>query len=319
MNIVWKLILDGFLPSIRIFADYKLIDLEPSHFHGLSTSMKLLFIGCASRDRIHLETREKSFNTTGGAAFYSALAACAAGAEVTLLAPKPDFEFCKNLDSLKFEWIGPKTSSDAFPHLEIIHHGNDRATLIAASWAAESELSPAYLPANLDEFDIVHIAALSSAKRQLDFLRAIKHQSKCKISAGTYGKIAYGETVAVRELFSNCDFIFMNENESNALFDTLNFPLKPIAKQIICVTQGRLGATIYSGETSINASAKEVIEFDPTGAGDTFAGTFLASIDHLGSLDEVLRLSLDRATLNITKEGPEAILELLADAGSRRN
>ncbi len=299
------------MPSIRIFADYKLIDLELSHFHGLSTSMKLLFIGCASRDRIHLETRAKSFDTTGGAAFYSSLAACAAGAEVTLLAPKPDFEFCKNLDNLKFEWIGPKTSSDAFPHLEIIHHGNDRATLIAASWGAESELTPAYLPANLAEFDIVHIAALSSAKRQLDFLRAIKHQSKCKISAGTYGKIAYGETGSVRELISNCDFIFMNENESKAIFEPTSFPLKPIGEQIICVTQGRLGATIYSDGMSRNAAAKNVTEFDPTGAGDTFAGTFLASIGKSSNLDEVLRLSLDRATLNITRAGPAALLELL--------
>lgn len=272
--------------------------------------MKILVIGCASQDRIHLELANKSFSTAGGAGLYTALAARAAGADVTLLAPVPDFKLSDNLPSSGFHWIGPETTQENFPRLEIVHHGSDRATLLGASWGAESELVPSLLPSNLSEFDIVHIAALCSAKRQLEFLRAIRARCASKVSVGTYAKLAYGETESVRELFSLSNFAFLNENESKAVFDENAFPLTPREDQIMCITRGKNGASVYSAQDAFHLAACSVIELDPTGAGDTFAGTFLASADNQ-SIEQITKLAIERAALNIAHEGPSAILNII--------
>jgi sugar/nucleoside kinase (ribokinase family) len=240
---------------------------------------RLLIIGCASRDVIHLEPQSCTVNCLGGAGFYTALAAQVNGVSCTLLAPKPpEYDSVCAEHRINFEWIGPQASEDNFPHLEIKQHGNDCATLVNAGWGAESLLQLDALPADLRSFAIVHIAALSSASRQLDFLKAIRAQSSCKISVGTYARVAFGETSVVRELVSACDYAFMNENESNAIFDTAQFPLNPSVNQIFCVTRGRLGASIYTNDAELIVPGLPVHEYDPTGAGDTFAGPMLASL-----------------------------------------
>lgn len=274
--------------------------------------MRILVIGCASQDTIHLEQSSQTVHCLGGAGLYTAVAASAAGAQCTLLAPRIESpklssdleqEFC-------FDWIGPQVSEADFPRLEIRHHGNDRATLCGASWGAETLLTPDMLPADLSEYSIVHIAALSSAGRQREFLQAIRARSLCKISIGTYARLAYGETDLLREMIRTSDFVFMNENEAKAAFNSEVFPLKPEEGQIICVTHGRDGAVIYSGEKVLRLNGIQVKEFDPTGAGDTFAGTMLACLAQQRTVAESADLAIQRSALVITQAGPAAICQL---------
>lgn len=248
----------------------------------------------------------------GGAGLYTAIAARAAAAEVTLLAPRPaSIDAAQLSPRSNFFWIGPACSDLEFPHLEIRHHGNDQATLVAASWGAESMLTPQLLPSDIQKFDIVHIAALSSAEKQLEFHQAIRAKSKCKISAGTYAKIAYGETDLVRRLFSNCDFVFMNENESKAIYNEADYPLKANDNRVICITKGRNGAQVFSKDIALDLPGLVVEELDPTGAGDTFAGTFLAAIAQQNSIEQSAALAIERSALVITKPGPSAITALI--------
>lgn len=272
---------------------------------------KILVVGCASTDIVHLEQKSITVQSNGGAGLYTALAALAAGVECTLLAPKPQDISALGLKSVgKLEWKGPLANSSEYPHLEIIQHGNDRATLCNAGWGIEPNLTPEFLPTNLSHYAIVHIAALSSARRQLEFLRAIKNKSNCKISAGTYARVALNETKTVRELIKQSDFAFMNQNEANILFDD-QFPLQAEDQQIICVTRGKNGAAIFSKKEKLDLPGKQVEEYDPTGAGDTFAGTMLASLAQGRSLQESAQLAIGRSALVITESGPLAINALI--------
>lgn len=273
---------------------------------------RILVIGCVSQDKIHLEQVSKTINTVGGAAYYTALAALAAGSSVTILAPRPKITPDRLFDlPLSLKWIGPQVPEEEMPALEIRHHGNDRATLCGASWGAEQSLTVDFLPADLDQFSVIHIAALSSANRQLEFLEAIKTRSMTLVSIGTYAKLAYGETDLVRKLILNADFVFMNENEAKALFDPRSFPLSPRQKQIICVTKGRNGASVYSVSNQLDLAAAGVEELDPTGAGDTFAGTLLAALTQGKTLIESAELAIERSALVVTAAGPSAVLKLL--------
>lgn len=273
---------------------------------------KILIIGCASTDLVHLEQKSISVHSNGGAGLYTALAAMAAGGDCTLLAPKPESISNLGLKSLeKLHWIGPIAKNDDYPHLEIVHHGNDRATLRNAGWGLEPHITPLLLPENLSDYSAVHIAALSSANRQLEFLNAIKTQSTCKISVGTYARVALNETETVRKLIADSDFVFMNENEASIIFDQRDFPLMPAPEQIISITRGKCGASIYSKQLRFELSGMQVEEYDPTGAGDTFAGTMLAALLQGHTLQEAGRIAIERSALVITEAGPLAISALI--------
>lgn len=279
--------------------------------NSLNARPKLLVIGCASNDILHLEPVNKTVRCPGGAGLYTALSAQAAGAKCTLLAPKPDGFVFIDSDKAGIEWIGPKAGRSEFPHLEIRHHGNDKATLCSAAWGAEAALTPNWLPSNITDYSIIHIAALSSAVRQLSFLQEIRSKSNCIISVGTYGKLASGETSLVRELVRACDFAFMNENEASYIFNEQEFPISTGSGKTICISRGRQGASIYNKNLILSLQARSVNELDPTGAGDSFAGTLLGKIACGCTLEEAAEAAVYRSSMTVTEAGPAAILKLL--------
>ncbi len=274
----------------------------------------ILVIGCASVDTLHLEINGKleKHMTVGGAGLYTALAAAGCGADVTILAPrpKPMQERFLLLEKVT-HWIGPNVSGTRMPELEIIHHGSGKATLLKAGWGAEEMLRPEILKAELQDqvFDIVHVAALSSAKRQLEFCRFFKGSRNLykRISAGTYAKAILNDRNAARQMGDLVDLFFMNENEANLLYGS--DAIEPRGEQIIFVTAGRDGATLHQSTGAIKLSAKNANEVDPTGAGDTFCGATLAGLSNDLDAETSAKLAIGFASKVIEKPGPSYWLD----------
>jgi len=149
--------------------------------------------------------------------------------------------------------------------------------LLDASWGAEVELSPAALSFDPRQMAIVHVAALSSARRQLEFVQAIRAQGTPRISVGTYARLVENETDLVRQLWQLADCFFMNANEARGLFGSIDrAQTRPDA--LLYVTLGDQGALVIEGERVTRVAAHAVDERDPTGAGDTFCGATLAGL-----------------------------------------
>lgn len=277
----------------------------------------ILVIGCASLDTIHVEKNgsRTTYETIGGAGLYTALAA-RMSIPVTLYAPKPK-PMPKALELVEqlLDWQGPTCHPDAVPRLEIVHHGGGKATLLNASWGAESMLTPEQLPA-LEGTHIVHIAALSSAKSQYDFLIRCRQQQGVAISVGTYAKLVYQATEEVRKLFDASDYFFMNDNEANGLFQSGELEA-PRERPKFFVTDGENGATVYDGAQKFKIPTSQIIELDPTGAGDTFCGATLAHILHNMPIEEAAEVACDLASQNVAQIGPNFILENLQKSKSR--
>ncbi len=180
----------------------------------------------------------------------------------------------------RVHWTGPAVASEALPRLEIEHHGEGKATLLGASWGAEVKLTPLALSLDKPQVTIIHIAALSSAQRQLEFVQAIRAEDgeqTPRISVGTYARLVDNEIEVVRQLFQLADCFFMNENEAQGLFGTIDRArTRPGA--LLCVTLGGEGALVIEGEHVTHVPAHAVDERDPTGAGDTFCGATLAGL-----------------------------------------
>ena len=237
---------------------------------------EILVIGGASLDVLHLSGQ--TVTAAGGAALYTAAAAWRAGAAVTLLAPRPD-PLAELLQpaAARFPWIGPIIDPDQLPRLEIAHYGGGKAALLSARWGAEALLTPADLPGDLSGYRFIHIAALRSAQRQVDFLRGCRQRGATRISAGTYGHVVYDETATVRALFEQADLFFLNENEANGLFGSVDAACTAAGK-LLFVTLGERGALVIQGETITSIAGQDAHEVDPTGAGDTFCGATLAGL-----------------------------------------
>ncbi|MCS6774472.1 MAG: carbohydrate kinase family protein [Anaerolineae bacterium] len=241
----------------------------------------ILVVGCVSLDRIHVGGQ--SHDTIGGAGLHTALAARFAGAHVALVAPRP-----RTLTPLlqaaakRLAWFGPTTDLAHMPRLEIAHHGDGKATLLGADWGAEAWLTESHLPDDLSRFAIVHIAALSSARKMLEFLHACRARGATRISAGTYYKIVRDEPATVRAIFEQADLFFMNENEAKGLWGDLRV-VGRVAKRtredaLLFITFDRRGAVVIAGEQATPIPAEPAQERDPTGAGDTFCGATLAGL-----------------------------------------
>lgn len=236
----------------------------------------LLVIGGASLDILHFAGRIAT--AAGGAGMYTAAAAHQSGASVTMLAPRPDpVPDPLRPVAARVEWLGPLVQPDQMPHFEIAHYGSGKARLVNALWGAEAVFSPDDLPVDLSTYRLVHIAALRSALRQLQFLLACRERGARCISVGTYARVVEREAENVQSMLEQADLFFMNENEACALFGSSeNAYITP--GRCLFVTLGEKGVLVVQGGYVTQIRAPQVDELDPTGAGDTFCGATLAGL-----------------------------------------
>jgi ribokinase len=247
--------------------------------------LDLLVIGGASLDVYHLASGE-TVHSPGGAGLYTALAASCSGSRTGMFAPRPDpLPEPLKVTTERLDWFGPIVPPDQLPSFEIAHYGGGRAALLNASWGAEMLITPENFPGDQITASIVHIAALRTAERQLDFAKYFAADfrsypnfgSLTRLSAGTYSKICVSEPDTVRELIRLCDFFFMNENEATLLFGGAD-NVKARAGQIIFVTLAERGALVIQGDHVTHVPGHPADDLDPTGAGDTFCGATLAHL-----------------------------------------
>ena len=271
---------------------------------------RILVIGTASLDILHLNLLQppQTIHTVGGAGLYTALAAAKAGAHVTLFAPKPTTMPQALQPAAKLiEWIGPICEADNLPRLEIAHYGNGKAELKGASWGAELTMTPEELPDDLSDYAFVHIAALSSAQRQLEFLNACRQRSATQISVGTYARLVHNQSDTVRELQTTANLFFMNENECKGLFGSIE-AAHEAENAILFVTLGERGALVLHNHKRLALPAQVTNEQDPTGAGDTFCGATLAKLAQGEEIEQAARFGGKWAAKTIAFPGPFALL-----------
>lgn len=267
---------------------------------------KLLVIGGASFDVLHLEDR--TFECVGGAGMYTAMAACRCGIQVSMFGPHPDPfpERLKPIAGHLVGWLGPDVSPEQMLQFEISYRG-EKTEYLKASIDAEKTLSPTTLPADLSEFEIVHVTPLGDVLKQLSFIHACRQRGAKQISAGTWLGEAAGRPQLVRDVIEQTDYFFMNDLEAKAVFGSLE-SAKTEPGKVLFVTLGAQGACIIQGDTSTCVSRVPADVLDPTGAGDTFCGATLAYLlQHQHPIMAARQASALAAEM-IGQVGPTALL-----------
>ncbi len=268
----------------------------------------LFIIGTASLDTLHLP-QQPPVNTIGGAGVYTALAAHKSGSRTGLFGPYPD-PMPPALEPVakRLNWRGPHITAEEVARLEIAHYGGGKAQLLNASWGAEPNFTPHNIPTVVTEAGIVHVAALSSAQRQLTFvqtLRALK--PTLRLSVGTYGRLVYEQTATVQQIFALADLFFMNENEATGLFGSVE-QATTSGDRLLFVTVGERGAWVITATQRTHIPAIPTTEVDPTGAGDTFCGATLAHLSRGLSAVAAAQQAVGLASQTVSHVGPQALL-----------
>ncbi|MDH3734060.1 MAG: carbohydrate kinase family protein [Gemmatimonadota bacterium] len=261
-------------------------------------------MGSPSVDLLHF--RGRSERSAGGAGLYTALAARRAGADVTMVAPRPDPmppELVAPAALLR--WRGPTVAADALPHFEIAHEPGGRTTYIRGVWGSEGHLSADDVPRDLQP-GLAYVVPMMDSTRQVEIALRLKEEG-WSVGCGTYGGATRKHRDVVLRSIELADVFFCNENEAHALFGDVESASTEPGK-LLFITRGERGARVVQGAHATDVQGVAVEELDPTGAGDTFCGTTLAFLSRGAHPVIAARHAVAAAAEMVTGVGPETLL-----------
>ena len=137
---------------------------------------------------------------------------------------------------------------------------------------------------------------------------ATQNQVKTAITLSDPGIVSYFKDGLKEMIGSHVDYLFCNEAEALAFADTTDLEsaaktLQSIASTVI-ITIGEKGALIYEQNTTHKIPGIPVNAIDTNGAGDAFAGAFLAGVCQNKSSEESGKLGCLAASQVVTVFGP---------------
>jgi sugar/nucleoside kinase (ribokinase family) len=193
---------------------------------------------------------------------------------------------------------------------------NHRDTL--GTWLNVLETFEPKLPPGWQESELVFLANIDPKLQQrvLDQVKAPK-----LVVMDTMNFWISGMRDEVVRTLARVDALIVNDEEARQLAGTPNLiraarAIQKMGPRTLIVKKGEHGALLFQGDSVFSAPAYPLEEvFDPTGAGDTFAGGFMGYLAKAGQVDDA---HLRRAVLYgsalasycVEKFGPDRLRDL---------
>ncbi len=252
--------------------------------------MSLLVVGSVAFDSVKTPFGEVEEVLGGSATYFSTAASYFT--DVSLVAvvgddfPEAHLTFLKergiNIDGLErsagrtFRWKG-----------EYSYQLNEAKTL-------ETELNVfetfhPNLPESYRDAPVVFLANIDPVL-QLDVLRQVK--SPRLVACDTMNFWIEGKLGELIKTLASVDILLINDGEARELANEVNLvkaarKIMSFGPKILVVKQGEYGALMFNEETMFSAPAFPLESvFDPTGAGDSFAGGFMGYLAKCGEMDD---------------------------------
>jgi sugar/nucleoside kinase (ribokinase family) len=252
-----------------------------------------------------------------GAPAICADAAAVAGAEVAFVSTVGSDPFGRSvlqrLSNDRVDVTGIRVLDEAVTGTAFVAYGDDgsRTFVFHVADAAPGCITAADLGLAPERADWVHVSGASLAlspaiaaviMEAVDRVVA-KGGKVCfdpNLRAGSSGVADMPEAMA--RLLEVATVLLPAEGELNELGVTAD----ALAGQgkTICVTRGSRGARLISGSGVVDIPGEEVTEVDPTGAGDTFAGVFLATFLRTGDAHRAAVAANRAGAAHVAAMGP---------------
>ncbi|WP_188203263.1 carbohydrate kinase family protein [Thermococcus camini] len=269
----------------------------------------LVVLGHVSIDHIIFPGRDELL-LPGGAAAAVATSAALAGAKVGLVTRVgEDFpgEWMKKLASI-LDVQGVQVLPGKTIHIYMIYH-EDGSVDAPVEMGVARRMGETPIPEGYMGAELFHIAPIPPAEQ----LKALKRLEGKRISLDfnpTYMKEYREKSDLMMEIVSRTDVVFPNEREALVMtraesVEEAAATLHEWGAGIVVVTRGERGVLIYDGKfrkfPALPINENEIV--DPTGAGDAFAGGFLAGYARGEPLETCVKLGLERAREVLKKKG----------------
>ena len=164
----------------------------------------------------------------------------------------------------------------------------NEAQTLATELNVFSDFRPVLSEAQRDS-EVVFLANIHP-QLQLDVLDQVR--SPRLVAADTMNYWISSERETLLKVLKRIDMLVINEGEARQLAGVPNTIkaaaiIRTMGPKIVIIKRGEYGAIMDSGETLFVAPAYPLEDvFDPTGAGDTFAGGLLGTLASAETLDE---------------------------------
>jgi sugar/nucleoside kinase (ribokinase family) len=180
----------------------------------------------------------------------------------------------------------------------------------ARTLATDLNVLATFKPAIIDEFrtsDVVFLANIDP-EIQLDVLRQVQRPKL--VACDTMNYWISSKPDALKRTLREVDLLTINEAEIRQLAGESSLvkaakAVQAMGPKTVVVKQGSYGALMFHGHSAFSAPAYPLESvFDPTGAGDTFAGGFMGYLANTmnfseGSLRQAVIFGSVMASLNV--------------------
>jgi sugar/nucleoside kinase (ribokinase family) len=275
--------------------------------------LDLVVVGHVSIDTIVFPDGRR-ISMPGGAAAAVATSAALAGARVGLVTKVgEDFpgEWLQRLSEF-VDIKGVLVLPGKTIHIWVIHH-EDGSVDSPVEMGVAQRMGEIPIPEDSLETRLFHVSPLPP-EEQLKLLKSLKGKIVSVDFNPTYMRDYRNRRELMKEVVSRAHIIFPNEREALAITGENNIEkaaevLREWGAELVVVTLGEKGVLVHDGKIryfpALKIRREELV--DPTGAGDAFAGGFLAGYSRGMSLKECVVLGLTRAKEVLKKKGSWSI------------
>ena len=289
--------------------------------------MSLLVVGSVALDSVETPFG-KADNVLGGSGtFFSASASHLT--PVQLVGVVGDDYPMDQLEPLKKRGVDmaglEQAPGESFRWRGRYRHDLNSAETLETRLGVFSHFSPK-VPAQFKNPDYVFLANIDP-RLQLDVLRQVKRPKL--VACDTMNFWIESRRPDIVELIKHVDLITLNDGEARQLTDCFNLVkaaqwIMARGPKMVIIKKGEHGAFLFKGSSIFFAPAYPLEEvFDPTGAGDSFAGGFMGYLARTGDLgDANLRRAIvygsAMGSFAVEKFSVQRLLEITSDDITKR-
>jgi ribokinase len=197
----------------------------------------------------------------------------------------------------------------------IICVAGDGENAITLFSGANHEITPDLIGASLSE---VQTGDIFITQNEIN-----AQAEACEMAKRLGLRVAYAaapfDNMAVQAVLSHIDILIMNQIEADQLTNALGLRLDQLDVEDVIVTLGADGCLWFDNQ---NGSANDYPAIptdvvDTTGAGDTFTGYILAGLDRGMPMEQAIRLSIQAASIMVSRQGTADVIPDLKDIQDR--
>lgn len=252
--------------------------------------MSILVVGSVATDRIETPFGVADRTLGGAATYFSAAASLFQPVRLVGVIgddfPEEELEFLSNrgVDLSGLE----RAEGESFFWSGRYHYDLNTRDTLETRLGVFAEFQPK-IPPQFQDSEWVFLANIDP-KLQLQVLDQVK--APRFTAADTMNYWIEGARESLLQMIGRLDCLMLNESEARELSGDYNLTraarwIRERGPRIVVVKKGEHGALLFTDDHTFFAPGYPLEEvFDPTGAGDSFAGGFMGWLAHAGTVDD---------------------------------